>query len=141
MLSAVKLRQSSSISGPGRDHEAHVGEYFGDFVHDWLTGWTLPSRGGVGGQRHVETLGGELRLEHFAAFERGLARGERIGDGFAQRVDLRPLRLAFVRGHATQRLEQADTLPALPSAATRSASTASRSAAASISATSLACMA
>ncbi len=33
MLSAVKLCQSSSISGPGRDGKAQVGEDFGQFVH------------------------------------------------------------------------------------------------------------
>ena len=56
----------------------------------WLTGWTDPARRLRRGQRHVERLGRQARVE-LGAFQRRLALGDRGGDRFAQAVDARPL--------------------------------------------------
>jgi hypothetical protein len=82
MLSAVKLCQSSSISGTGGDSEAHVGEDFGKLVHH-LGDRVDRARRRLGrGQRQVHAFGGEARFQR-GAFECGLACGQGTGDFLA----------------------------------------------------------
>ena len=63
-------------------------------------------------QRQVERLGREPPLE-LGGFERRLALGDRVGDRFAQRVDLRRLGGARVRVHRAERLQQRGDLARL----------------------------
>ena len=91
--------------GPGGDCEAEVGEDLGEFVHDLADRVDRAGGRGVRGERHVERFAGEARVER-AAFERGFALGDTVGDGFAEALDQRALDKALVRGHLAERLQQ-----------------------------------
>ena len=90
---------------PGGYCEAKVGEDFGQFVHHLADRVNGAARGLWRGQGQVDPLGREAPLQR-GAFQRRLAGGEGRGNAFAQRMDLRPLRLALLRAHLAQRLEQ-----------------------------------
>ena len=105
MLSAVKLCQSSSISGPVATAKPMSAKISASSSITWLTGWTEPLGAFGRGQRQVERLGRQPRFQ-LGFFERCLARGERIGHRLAQRLDARGLCLPLVRRHLAERLEQ-----------------------------------
>ena len=105
MLSAVKLCQSSSISGPVATEKPRSAKISASSSITWLTGWTLPCGAGVDRQRHVERLGGEPPLE-LGLLQRRLARRDRLGHRLAQAVDARSLALPLLGRHAAKRLQQ-----------------------------------
>ena len=106
MLSAVKLYQSSSISGPVATAKPRSAKISASSSITWLTGCTVPARRFGGRQREVERLGSKARFE-FGGFEHLLARGQRIGHVLPQRLDRRRLFLPLFRAHLAERLEQA----------------------------------
>ncbi len=105
MLSAEKLCQSSSISGPVATAKPRSAKISASSSITWLTGWMLPREHRFGGQRHVDALGGEARFER-GAFQRGLARRDRGRDALRAGRDFRALALPFLGRHRAQRLEQ-----------------------------------
>ena len=109
MLSAVKLCQSSSISGP---LATQVREDFGQFVHHLAHRMDAALRASLGGQGHVDLFRRQPGVQH-GLFQRGLPVGQRGGHGFAQILDWRPFLQSLLRRHGAKRLEQARHHPAL----------------------------
>ena len=92
---------------PLGDGEAHVGEDDRQFVHhlrDRVNAAAL-QRARPGGERHVERLGLQTRLQR-GFRELVAAGGDRLGRLVLQRVDLRALGLALLGRHFAQRREQ-----------------------------------
>ena len=112
MLSAVKLCQSSSISGPSATAKPRSAKISASSSITWLTGWTDPLRRLARRQRQVEPLGRQPPVE-LGILQRRLARGDRRRHGLAQRVDPRPFAAALLGRHRAQRLEQGGDLARL----------------------------
>ena len=92
---------------PFGDRKAHLGENGGDLVHhlaDRMDAPGLDARQGDG-QRDVERLALELRLER-RALEHRAARRERFRDLILQRIDRRAVGLALVRRELAERGEE-----------------------------------
>ena len=98
--------------GPGGDGEAHVGEDLGQFVHHLADRMDRTARGLGRGQRQVDPLARQPRLER-RALERRLALGQRSGHAFAQAVYPGALVLPLLRRHPSQRLQQRRNRPLL----------------------------
>ena len=90
--------------GPLGDGEAEVRENLGELIHHLAHRVDAALRGLGRGKRQVELLGREPPIE-LGIFERGLAAGQRIGDRFAQRVDLGRFGGARIGVHRPQRLQ------------------------------------
>ena len=91
---------------PGRDREAEIGENLGQLVHHLADRVDAALGDRRDRQGHVEPLGRQPLLQR-RAFQRRLARGERLGHRLAQAVDARPLALPLLRRHPAKRLQQA----------------------------------
>ena len=135
MLSAVKLCQSSSISGPFGDREAEVGEDLGQLVHHLADRVDRCRCGasGAGSDRSSRSVASRRSssASSSAALRAAIAavtasRSAWIFGAFGRARARRPSRPAI--------FSSAVTSPDLPSAATRTASSAARSAAAAMSA-------
>ena len=107
MLSLVKLRSSRLDVRPFGDGEAHVGEDLDAFVVDLADGMdaavgdgTEPNR-----QRDVGALAGQP-LRQRLAFQRSLARLQRVADARFELVDRLAEALALLRRQRAERLHQ-----------------------------------
>ncbi len=96
------------------DREAHVGEDRGELVDHLADGMDAADLGGrlAHRQGHVDRLGVEARLER-GILQGVAARGERGVHGVLEAVDARPLLLALVGRHRSERLEQSRDRSAL----------------------------
>ena len=88
-----------------RHGKTHVGEDFGQFVHNLADRVDRAAGKFRRGEREIDRLGGKARFE-YGAFERGLALCQRCGDSLTRGVDFRAFALPLVRRHAAQRFEQ-----------------------------------
>ena len=130
-LSAVKLYQSVSMSGPSAIEKPMSEKIAVISSITWLTGWMRPSAVGAGRTRQgdVDALGGE------AGIERGLGEVAALASISAVTSVLSPLMAAPADFRSSAAMlpsvaSSAETEPFLPSAATRTASMAASSAAA-----------
>ena len=91
--------------GPGRYREAEVGEDLRHLVEHLADRMDRPLRRRVGGERHVDRLAREPRVE-LGTVERGLARGDRGGHRLAHALDARTFHQPLIGRHLAERLEQ-----------------------------------
>ena len=112
MLSAVKLCQSSSISGPVATAKPRSAKNFGQLVHHLADRMDRATRGFGHGQGEVDRFGGQPRIE-FNLLQHRLACLDRCGNSGADALNPRSFDLPLLRPHAAERFERCAYPPRL----------------------------